>query len=65
MHNYLIKDEFIMREMKLWNFIFDKELFKTSISLDTKKCTLLTALGLPEHMTSQHYVLALKVKGFS
>ena len=64
MHNYLIKDEFIMREMKLWNFIFGKELFKTSISLDTKKCTLLATLGLPEHMSSQHYVLGLKVKGF-
>ena len=62
MHNYLIRDEFISRGTELGNFIFDKGLFQligeksclftTSIWQDTKKCTLLTALGLPKDMSS-------------
>ena len=39
-------------------------LFATSIWQCTKKCMLLTALGLPEKM-SHDSVLTLKVQGFS
>ena len=61
-HKYLIKDEFILRDIQL---IGDLScLFTTSIQQDTKKCMLLTAIGLPEEMSSHCYVLALKVRGF-
>ena len=30
MNKYLMKDEFLLRGMKLWNFIFDKGLFQQS-----------------------------------
>ena len=55
---YLIKGQFLLKVIKLWNFIFDKGLFQLSgerscffsksIWQGTKKCMLSTALGLPK-----------------
>ena len=72
-HKYLIKDEFVLRDIKLWNEFILRDiqligglscLFTTSIQQDTKKCMLLTAIGLPEEMSNHCYVLTLKVRGF-
>ena len=53
--------EFVLRGIKLWNFIFDKGLFQlsgeksclfsTSVWQNTKKYMLSTALGPPEGMS--------------
>ena len=67
-NKYFIKVEFLLRDIKLWNFIFDRGLFQTSgekrclfstlIWQDTKMCMLSTTLGLHEGM-SHRSVLAL------
>ena len=73
-NKYLIKGEFFLRGIKLWDFIFDKGLFQQkgeksclfsrSIWQDTKQYMLSRALGLPENM-SHRSVLALEVQDFS
>ena len=70
---YLIKHEILLRDIELWNFIFDQGLFQlsgekiclftTSIWKDAKNCMLLIAYGIHGGM-SHHSVSTLEIESF-
>ena len=64
MSKYLIKGEFLLRGIKLWDFIFDKYLFQLS---EWKSCLFITNLTIQKNTSCMSHcsVLALDVQSFS